>query len=178
MVWRRAKNKTVEKGPVKSRLQTDGQAGLATALQPSSAGPVGSLTSRNVDTLSNVSAKTAQEFQIPIKACGSQRAYVIPRNYRVKGEIRSDRRILIRGELADCVVQAPAVTVTESGSVCGGRVAAGNLQVAGSVDAELSVTEAVEVSGRGRVSGSVSAPKLRVSPGAVLNGALLKVGAG
>jgi|GEM_PF-2600879 len=117
----------------------------------------------------------AEEFKVAVRPQGAQRPYTIPRNYLITGDMTSARRVVIEGEFAGGLLDAPTVTVTAGGSLRG-RVKAAHLQVAGSVDADVLVGEALEVSGRGQLAGHIQAPQVKVWPGAVLHGAVLTVG--
>lgn len=155
--------KVVPTSPTQARL-----IGLPAAHQ-------GELRTQNLDSSPGSWLVDAEEFKIPVRLQGIQRPYIIPRNYRITGDVTSARRVVVEGELAGGMLDVPTVTVTAGGCLRG-CVKAANLQIAGLVDADVSVSEAIEVSGRGRLAGRIVAPEVKVWPGAVLHGAVLTVG--
>jgi cytoskeletal protein CcmA (bactofilin family) len=130
---------------------------------------------QNLDSLSGGAEACNRDFSIPVSCPGSQRPYVIPRNYRISGLISSDRQVLVQGEFSDGVLKAPTVTVTPGG-VVRGRIEATNVQVAGTVSADVVSRAAIEVSDRGRLAGHVQAPAIKVWPGAILDASKLSIG--
>jgi cytoskeletal protein CcmA (bactofilin family) len=117
----------------------------------------------------------APEFSLPVSHAASRRPYIIPRNYRISGNLSTARQVVVNGEFVAGVLDAPTVTVAPGGRARG-RIAANNVQIAGTVDAEVTARTAVEVSGRGHLAGEVRAPAVKVWPGAVLHVSSLNVG--
>jgi cytoskeletal protein CcmA (bactofilin family) len=179
MVWRKKKIGTEVSDAAQSSASRGAAAAGAQNSQTSPGsqhiGAPGQPSAQNLDTIASSWVVDADEFKVPVRIQGSQRPYTIPRNYRIIGDITSARRIVIDGEFAGGVLEAPTVTVTAGGCLRG-RVKAGNLQVAGAVDADVAVGEALEVSGRGQLAGTIDAPEVKIWPGAILHGATLAVG--
>jgi cytoskeletal protein CcmA (bactofilin family) len=133
------------------------------------------LTPYNQDLFKGVWQADTREFCLPVSHRISQRPFVIPRNYRISGNLSTTRQVLVHGEFAAGVLDAPTVTVAPSGAVRG-SITASNIQISGTVDAKVSASVAVEVSGRGRLAGEIRAPAVKVWPGAALHASKLTVG--
>jgi cytoskeletal protein CcmA (bactofilin family) len=138
-------------------------------------GAQGGLIPQNQDALGAVWQADTREFCMPVSHNTSQRPYIIPRNYRISGNLSTPRQVVVRGEFAAGVLEAPTLTVAPTGGVRG-RIAAKNVQVAGTVDAKVQARVGIEVSGRGRLAGDIRSPSLKVWPGASLHASKMAVG--
>ncbi len=154
----------------------DGVAGGADILGVvAAAGSQAGLTPQNQDASPGIWPADTREFCLPVSHSASRRPYVIPRNYRISASLSTARQVVVHGEFAVGMLEAPTVTVVPTG-VVRGRVVANNLQIAGTVDANVHAKLGIEVSGRGRLAGDVRAPAVKVWPGAVLHASKLTVG--
>jgi cytoskeletal protein CcmA (bactofilin family) len=180
MVWKKKKQPSV--APVSSEYDREGgamQREPAGAMErsPRAGGEaVGSLTTagltaRNLDSTRSEWEVNEPGFSLPVHHRTSHRPYIIPRNYRISGAISSERQVLVCGEFAQGVLEAPTLTVAPGGLVKG-QVIAASVQVAGTVDASVRALASVEVSGGGRVTGELQAPAMKVWPGAILQAAI------
>jgi cytoskeletal protein CcmA (bactofilin family) len=103
-----------------------------------------------------------------------RRPYIVPRGYKISGGLFSARTVLVEGELVGVDLVAQQVCVAPGGLLRGGaRV--GVLVCQGSVEAELVATKSVEITSSASVSGSVTAPQVRVERGAQLHNARLRI---
>ncbi|MFN4895407.1 MAG: polymer-forming cytoskeletal protein [Pseudomonadota bacterium] len=183
MVWRKRKQQLTEavsdqsrNDLTKSDLVKQGPDGLQTTGEAvERVASAGSLSPRNLDAATSAWSPDTREFFLPVHHRASQRPYVLPRNYRISGDLSSDRQVLVEGEFLTGTLEAPTVTVATGGTVRG-VVKALNVQVAGTVDANVNATQGVEVSGRGRLSGEIRTPTVKVAPGAVLHASKMFVG--
>jgi cytoskeletal protein CcmA (bactofilin family) len=181
MVWKR-KKPTVDM-PVSDKVLAAGESARPSVSADSvSLGDIpgrsvvnSNIAPKNLDAIKSDWADRAPEFQLQVRPMGTTRSYVIPANYKISGDIFSSRPVIIRGQFAAGVVEAPTVTVEPGGLLCDTAVVE-NLQVAGESQAKVSATAAVEVSSRGTLSGSVTSPNLKVWPGANLKGAQVRIG--
>jgi cytoskeletal protein CcmA (bactofilin family) len=130
---------------------------------------------RNLDAVKSDWTDRVPEFQLEVRPMGTTRPYVIPTNYKISGDIFSSRPVVIRGQFAAGVIEAPTVTVEPGGLLCDTAIVE-SLQVAGESQAKVSATAAIEVSSRGTLRGSVASPNLKVWPGANLKGAQVRIG--
>lgn len=104
------------------------------------------------------------------------KAYVVPRGYRVTGELFSRyRRVIIEGELASGRLEGQVVRVARGG-VVRADLDVDVLQVAGLVDAPVCAKLGVQVSSSGELSGRVKAPNVGVASGAKLSELEVEVG--
>ncbi len=185
MVWRKRKQQLAESG-IESKehrsehLSTKAElvGGLAQNAAARSQAPLGAHSGpmpHNQDLLKGVWQADTREFCLPVSHSTSQRPFVIPRNYRISGSVSTNRQVVVYGEFAAGVLEAPTVTVAPAGMVRG-RVSAKNVQISGTVDAVVQALEGVEVSGRGRLAGEIRAPAVKVWPGAALHASKLIVG--
>lgn len=181
MVWRKKKQQSAAPSGGDHGLAGDAshrevtratEQGPSVGSKDSSSLATTSLTARNIDFTWSEWEVHQEEFSVPAPRRIGQRPYVIPRNYRISGAVSSERQVLVCGEFADGVLDAPTVTVAPSG-VVRGRVLASSVQVAGTVDASVVALVSVEVSGRGRVAGEVKAPAMKVWPGARLQASIM-----
>lgn len=184
MEWRKKKQRkeVTERSESAHGPVAEGQGGAAGSVGSSGTTAIGTagnaalLTPQNLDYESTGWAAGAREFALSTCHSESQRPYVVPRNYLISGNISTQRRVVISGEVIAQELRAPTITVA-SGGVVRGTVHAGSVQVAGTIDARVVATQSVEVSGRGHVSGVVRSPAVKVWPGAVLHTASMEVGA-
>jgi cytoskeletal protein CcmA (bactofilin family) len=131
-------------------------------------------TTNNSDSLGGVWASKAPEFQMPVRSRPSLKPYVIPANYKISGNIFSDRAVLVFGQFAEGEIEAPTVTVEPGGTLNGG-VHVQTLRIAGTSDAVVSASTGVEVSSRGTLRGRIVTPAIKIWPGATLLGAQIEV---
>lgn len=101
-----------------------------------------------------------------------QRPYTVPRGYKISGSLSSVRPIVVEGELTGMDLVAQQVCVAPGG-VLRGVARVGELVCQGSIDAEIEATKSVEIVSSGSVSGSVTAPQVRVESGAQMRNAEL-----
>jgi cytoskeletal protein CcmA (bactofilin family) len=185
MVWRKKKQQVAESDWEHSGVVPEGviprveRGGDASSAKAAGLGAVsdskGGLIPQNQDPLNGVWPADIQEFCLPVTHSASQRPYVIPRNYRISGNLSTARQVIVHGEFAAGVLEAPTVTVAPSGGVRG-RVTAKNVQISGTVDASVHARASIEVSGRGRLAGDIRTPAVKVWPGAILHASKLTVG--
>lgn len=170
MVWRKRKEQA---NPTKL-IPSSGAAGTSAQAVELPSHRLGPAVPQNHDSSVDSWNPDTREFTIPARLATSKRPYVLPRNYRISGDLASDRQVIVQGEFLSGLLDAPNVLVAPGGVVRDSLVAS-NLQVAGTVDANVRVESCVEISGRGRVSGSVKAPMIKAAPGARLEGCELQV---
>ena len=86
----------------------------------------------------------------------------------VNGEIHSKQDLVIQGRVKG-TLQVDAVLFVEVGGLVEAEVKANHVVVAGTFQGTLEAVDALEVAGTGRVQGQVTAPRMRIADGAVLN---------
>ncbi len=131
-------------------------------------------TAQNQDNSHDDWNPDTREFTIPVRITNSKRPYTLPRNYRISGDLASDRQVIVQGEFLSGFLNAPMVLVAPGGVVRDNLTAA-NLRVAGTVDAVANIGVCVEISGRGCISGTIKAPAIKAAPGARLDGCQLQI---
>lgn len=168
MVWRRKRESEAQKG-VDTEAARAGHLGrvessdlpAGTAVQ-GVARDIGAVVSSNSDRVVGL----VHSFE--------KRPYTVPRGYKISGSLFSMRPVLVEGELAGTDLVAQQVCVAPGGLLRGGaRV--GVLMCQGSLDAEIVATKSVEIKSSGSVSGSVTAPQVRVESGAKMHNAELRI---
>lgn len=179
MVWKRKKTTIGVEGSDTASLASAANLIVheSSASEKNIPAPVSSVlnqTTNNSDSLGGVWASKAPEFQMPVRSRPSLKPYVIPANYKISGNIFSDRAVLVFGQFAEGEIEAPTVTV-EAGGTLNGNVHVQTLRIAGTSDAVVSASTGVEVSSRGTLRGRVTTPALKVWPGATLLGAQIEV---
>jgi cytoskeletal protein CcmA (bactofilin family) len=105
----------------------------------------------------------------------SGRAYVIPRSYRISGNLLLSRAVVVQGEVVGGAIDATTVVVLP-----GGRLAAPTkavkVAIEGVVEGDVSASAELSVGSQAVVRGSLNAPVIRVEPGAQVSEAMLFVG--
>jgi cytoskeletal protein CcmA (bactofilin family) len=176
MVWRRKRDQAAKDSSVGlpgSALRSNVPLGVEVV---GNAAAVSTSQSDRVTMPSNSDAVTGEVKRATIEhgfaMSGSQRPYIVPRGYKISGDIFATRPVVVEGELngADCVAQA--IFVAPEGMLTG-RVRVGTLRCTGSIDAEVIASKNVEVISQGAVSGRVTAPTMMVEPGARIQAAEL-----
>ncbi len=90
----------------------------------------------------------------------------------IKGELTGDEDIVIDGTIeGDVKLPSHQLTIGAHGKVTA-EVNAKSIQVTGHVKGNVTASERVEVEASGTVEGDISAPRLLIQEGAVVNGAI------
>lgn len=175
MMWRRKREHSSEQGPTADSLNALRTGDVVDREQDStvqSASQEVSLEARNVDQFAGGWSPT---FESLVTAGAGQRAYKIPRGYKISADIFTARPVAIQGEVEGMELVARVVTVFPGGALRGeSRV--GTLLAAGLVDARVEASSMVEVASQGEIKGQLSTPAMKAQVGAKLNGASLKIG--
>ncbi len=96
----------------------------------------------------------------------------IGRSIRVKGHIEGDENLVIDGRVEGRVMlEEHHVTIGPNGYVRG-EVAAKLISVVGTVVVNVVASERIDVQNAGVIDGDLSAPRLVVAKGAVINGSV------
>jgi cytoskeletal protein CcmA (bactofilin family) len=130
------------------------------------------LAARNVDQFVGGWIPT---FESPALKGVGQRAYKIPRGYKISANIFTARPIAIQGEVEGKELVAGVVTVFPGG-VLRGKSRVGTLLAAGLVDGTVEASNMVELASQGEIKGDLKTPAMKAQAGAQLNGASLKIG--
>ena len=105
----------------------------------------------------------------------SERAYVVPKSYRISGNLLLSRAVVVQGEIVGGAIDATTVVVPT-----GGRLAvptkAARVSIEGVVEGDVSASVELSVGSRATVRGSLNAPVIRVEQGARMSEAMLFVG--
>jgi len=96
---------------------------------------------------------------------------VLARGLRVVGDIRSDGIVKIEGRL-DGGISGTQQLLVATGGVVVGDIAAGEVVVGGRVEGDIVATARIELQAGGEVRGNLTAPKVVVQEGGVVNGRL------
>lgn len=96
---------------------------------------------------------------------------VLGRSTIVRGNVRGTGALEIHGRVEGDVSVTGELVIGEDGSVKG-DVTGAHVTVAGAVQGDVRATEAVMLESGGRVVGDLSAPRIGVSPGALVRGSL------
>ena len=94
---------------------------------------------------------------------------IIGKSVTVKGEIRGNEQLTIEGTVEGRIMIETTVLVRDSG-VVKADVDAANVNVAGGVIGNISVTEKIEIVSGGYVVGDIRAPRLIINDGASVKG--------
>ena len=118
----------------------------------------------------DLSEAPAQSTQV-----ASERAYVVPKSYRISGNLLLSRAVVVQGEVVGGAIDATTVVVP-----AGGRLAvptkAARVSIEGVVEGDVSASVELSVGSQATVRGSLNAPVIRVEPGARVSEAVLFVG--
>lgn len=120
---------------------------------------------------------SAESTEEPTQAnqVGSERAYVVPKSYRISGNLLLSRAVVVQGEVVGGAIDATTVIVPP-----GGRLAvptkAARVSIEGVVEDDVSASVELSVGSRATIRGSLNAPVIRVESGARMSEAILFVG--
>jgi cytoskeletal protein CcmA (bactofilin family) len=96
----------------------------------------------------------------------------IGKSITLKGDLSGNEDLVIEGHVEGRVdLPSNELTIGANGS-CSAEVHAKNVVVIGKVNGNVTATERIEIQATGLVNGDVSAPKLIVQEGAVVNGSI------
>ena len=96
----------------------------------------------------------------------------IGKSITLKGDLSGNEDLVIEGHVEGRVdLPNNQLTIGANGS-CAAEVHAKNVIVVGKVTGNVTATERIEIQATGLVNGDVSAPKLIVQEGAVVNGSI------
>jgi cytoskeletal protein CcmA (bactofilin family) len=98
-------------------------------------------------------------------------ATIIGRDTEFVGALSGPGHVLVRGVVRGDSVLAGSVTVAEGGQWLGALRAA-DIVVAGSIDGDVSAADRIEIRPTARIRGSVSAGRIAIGQGAVVEGDL------
>jgi cytoskeletal protein CcmA (bactofilin family) len=96
---------------------------------------------------------------------------IIGKSVTVKGEILGNEQLTIEGTVEGRIMIETTVLVRDSG-VVKADVDAANVNVAGGVIGNISVTEKIEIVSGGYVVGDIRAPRLIINDGASVKGTI------
>jgi len=103
---------------------------------------------------------------------GGKEVANIGKSISIKGDLTGNEDLVIEGKVEGKVdLPNNQLTIGANGSV-GAEINAKSVVVVGRVSGNIHGTERVEIQGTGIVEGDVSAPRMVVAEGAVLNGAI------
>lgn len=125
--------------------------------------------------VSHVRPVELTQLSASIEGATSERPYVIPKSYRVSGNLFMSRPVLVRGEVVDGSVDATTLIVSEGGRL-GVPTKAIRVAIEGVAEADVSAAAELRVGPKAIVRGSLNAPVVRVEPGAKVSEATLFVG--
>lgn len=167
MFWR-AKKTTVS-SPSKQGLEE------AKPVAGVSSGTV--MAPRNSDSLApplsenGASAVSESVVMVP----GGCRPFVLPSSYIVSGNLFTSRPVVIGGILDEGELVAPLAVILPGGQLRA-TTRVDVLKVYGSVCAEITAHQSVQVFDNGKVGGSIESPEMSVAQGALVSCASLSVG--
>jgi cytoskeletal protein CcmA (bactofilin family) len=91
---------------------------------------------------------------------------------RISGQIRGNANLIVHGHVSGSIhLDEGLLTVTKKGQV-DADVNARVIHVEGRIDGDLQATQTIVVRRTGRVRGSITAPRIALSPECTVNGAV------
>lgn len=96
-------------------------------------------------------------------------ATIIGQGTEIRGEIRSDGHILVMGVVRGHSEMQGSVTLADGASWIG-TLRGDDLIVSGSVEGDLEATDRVEIRPTARIKGNVTASRISIGEGAVVEG--------
>ncbi len=102
---------------------------------------------------------------------------IIDRSTEIHGEIHSNGHVLVMGAVFGDSDMEGSITLAEGASWTG-RMRGADLIIAGSVDGDVTARDRVEIRPGARIQGSVSASRIAIGEGAVVDGDLRTSGSG
>lgn len=119
-----------------------------------------------------VSSPLAQPKPTQATAVAGGNMANIGKSITLKGDLSGNEDLVIEGHVEGRVdLPSNQLTIGANGS-CSAEVHAKNVVVIGKVNGNVIATERIEIQATGLVNGDVSAPKLIVQEGAVVNGSI------
>ena len=94
---------------------------------------------------------------------------VLPAGLRLRGEVEGEGDLIVFGRIDGPVRVDGVLVIEESGLVCG-HVHARQVTVRGALKGDAFADEGVRVDATARIVGDLTAPRVRVTPGAQLSG--------
>jgi len=94
---------------------------------------------------------------------------IIGSNITIEGDISGNDPLIIEGVVRGTVSVKSAVTVTQDGHV-EASVDSHSIEIAGSVEGNVSATDKVDIKAGGRLVGDVKAPRVLIADGAAFKG--------
>ncbi len=102
-------------------------------------------------------------------------ATIIGRDTEIRGEIRSGAHVLVMGTVVGDSDLAGSITLSEGGSWTG-RLGGLDLVIAGRVEGDVTARDRIEIRPSARIRGSVTACRIAIGEGAVVDGELRTTG--
>ena len=100
----------------------------------------------------------------------------IGKSIQIKGDLRGDEDLVVEGKVEGRIeLPGNQLTIGANGNACA-EVKAKSIVIVGKVTGNVRASERVEIQATGVVEGDVSAPKLIVQEGAVINGSIEMTG--
>ena len=94
---------------------------------------------------------------------------IIGSNITIEGDITGNEPLIIEGIVRGTVVVKGAVTVTQDGHV-EATVDSQSIEIAGSVQGNVSAADKIDIKAGGRLVGDVRAPRVLIADGAAFKG--------
>ena len=94
---------------------------------------------------------------------------IIGTNITIEGDISGSDPLIIEGIVRGTVSVKSAVTVTQDGHV-EANVDSQSIEIAGSVEGNVSATDKIDIKAGGRLVGDVKAPRVLIADGAAFKG--------
>ncbi|MBO6938786.1 MAG: polymer-forming cytoskeletal protein [Deltaproteobacteria bacterium] len=94
---------------------------------------------------------------------------VLPAGVRLRGEVEGEGDLIVFGQV-DGPVRVDGALVIEAGGLVRGHVHARHVTVRGALKGDAFADEGVRVDGTARIVGDLTAPRVRVTPGAQFSG--------
>lgn len=102
-------------------------------------------------------------------------ATIIGRGTEIHGEILGDSHLLVMGVVRGNSDMNGSVTLAESGSWIG-VLQGTDLVIAGTVEGDIAAADRIEIRASARILGSVSAARIAIGEGAVIDGEIRTAG--
>ncbi len=94
---------------------------------------------------------------------------VLPAGVRLRGEVEGEGDLIVFGQV-DGPVRVDGALVIEAGGMVRGHVHARHVTIRGALKGDAFADEGVRVDGTARIVGDLTAPRVRVTPGAQFSG--------
>ena len=94
---------------------------------------------------------------------------IIGSNINIEGDISGNDPLIIEGVVRGTVSVKSAVTVTQDGHV-EANIESHSIEIAGSVEGNVSASDKIDIKAGGRLVGDVKAPRVLIADGAAFKG--------